>query len=130
MYKVTFNDGSEVIGGEPENSKWDTLPQKPIKSILIELMGQKVLLSGFEAYTHVVEHVVGVNVALKKISRVLLMGLFKNRSYQVIYDFDKAKVEYLTTREGEELRGKRIGGWRVGEPDGENPPKVRYKDLG
>lgn len=65
MYKVTFVDGSEFDGGEPDQSLWDMLPNKTIKSIVYWLKdSDKFHFTDFEEYNHCVERVQGVNQGL------------------------------------------------------------------
>src|SRR5580698_7382923 len=100
MYKIQFSDNTEFTGGEPDESLWDKIPEgKSIASLEYSFLGVSMLLKGFEAYNHVVEHaVVMLNVSgqtyptTHRISRVILLGKWQNRVYEIIYDLKHKRV--------------------------------------
>lgn len=138
MYIVTFEDGTTFEGGEPVNSRWDDLPNKPIKSLLymvtpvINHQAQtpiKYSFTDFEEYNHCVERVRGVNNSIDRIDKVIVMGRVKARVYQVVFDLKEGNVYQLVTVWGEEyspqvrmldgefagwLNGKPLTGWKFG----------------
>ena len=134
MYQVIFCDNTEYVGGEPNNSLWNEMPQKPIKSILYWLNeDSKYLFTDFEEYCHVVERSQVFNGSQKPqetVTKALIMGRVGKRVYQVIYNLKTGKTyqsclpygqEYsnqeLLSREGEFIgwkNGKPVGGWHQG----------------
>ena len=143
MYQVTFIDGTEFTGGEPEQSMWDMLPEKPIKSIVYWLTeSEKWRFSDFEEYCHCVERVKGVNSAIERVTKAIIMARVKERVYQVIFDLKRGITFQLVTPYGKEyspqervddagrflgyLNGKPVTGWRNGILDAEYPgPKLK-----
>lgn len=86
MYKVTFIDGSTFIGGNPDNSKWNLMPNKPIKKISY-LFGNKLLvLENYEAYNHLVDKKLYLNNSGTMIYKIRLLG--KKGNDIIIYNFD------------------------------------------
>jgi hypothetical protein len=99
MYKLLFADGSEFHGGEPDDSRWNEMPAKPIASLQYSLLGVTILMKGFLSYNHLVEHTVILNNDTRKvskgadrISRIILMGEWQCRVYEVIYDLGQGRV--------------------------------------
>jgi hypothetical protein len=135
MYKVTFEDGTEFDGGEPDISLWDQLPNKPIKSILYWVNNRKFIFSDFEEYNHCVERVFGVTTNMQAISRAIIMGRVKKRVYQVIFDF--RNKDFVVTRDvkpyGQEYNDKPLTGWKFGillEEDAFPGPKLKEVNDG
>lgn len=134
MYNIIFDDNTMFEGSNPQESKWQDIPNKPIKSIEYNLTPfLKYIFSNFESYNHIVERVNGINSNLKIISKVIIMGRSKNRIYQVMFD-DKGNVYRLVVKNGEEysptvkiidnkfagwLDGKPTLGWKIGIPNAE-----------
>ena len=124
MYQITFVDGSEFTGGEPNESMWDQLPQKAIKSLVYWLNEDlKFSFSDFEEYNHSVERIAGINNPLKIVSKALIMGRVGKRVYQVVFDLQTGKVYQLVTKYGEEYsheaiynREEQFTGWNNGKP--------------
>jgi hypothetical protein len=140
MYTVTFTDGTTFEGGSPNESLWDKIPAKPIRSIEYALTPfLKYLFKDFECYNHCVERVRGVNKGVEKITKVIIMGMTAKRVYQIMMD-DKGGVYQLVTEIGKEYspyskyldgkflgwgNGKPLAGWRPGVPlCDENQPKL------
>lgn len=150
MYQVTFIDGTEFTGGEPDSSMWDMLSKTPIKKILYWLHEkEKYELSNFEEYCHCVERCQIVNKAgdrpMEKITKVIVMGRVAQRVYQVVFDFKRGTTYRLCTPYGEEYsnqervdadgnflgysNAKAIGGWHHGILNAEYPgPKLKKVD--
>jgi hypothetical protein len=143
MYQVTFVDGEEFVGGEPNNSLWDNLSKKPIKSLIYWLNEDlKFSFSNFEEYNHSVERIKGVNNGLEVVSKAIIMGRVGKRVYQVIYDLKRGTVHQLVTKYGEEYshesrydiegnflgwnNGKPLSGWKYGILNADFPgPKLK-----
>jgi hypothetical protein len=129
MYEVTFTDGTIFKGGQPSNSLWDQMPDKPIRSILYSLTPfLEYKFSGFDSYNHTVERVRGVNTTLEIINKVIIMGRTQNRVYEIMMDA-KGGVYQLVVENGKEyspvskledgkfkgwVNGKPLSGWRHG----------------
>jgi hypothetical protein len=126
MYKVLFADGSEFSGGDIFESRWNEMPDKPIASLQYSLFGVSLALRGFEAYNHVLENVIFLNrprrigKAGHTITRIILMGTWQGRIYEVIYDVIKTKVFQKS-----ELFTKKYSGWKIGTFDPDCLPTIR-----
>lgn len=126
MYTVYFADGSEFQGGDIANSRWNEMPGKPIASLQYSLFGVSLVLRGFEAYNHILENVILLNRPRKTgkgghtISRIILMGSWQGRIYEVIYDVIKAKVFQKF-----EFSTKKYSGWKTGTFDPNCLPTIR-----
>ncbi len=100
MYKIRFSDDTEFVGGEPENSLWNEIPEtKSIASLQYSFLGASFLFKDFESYNHIVERaVVLLNYAGKtyppanRITRIIIMAKWQNRVYEVVYDLKTQKI--------------------------------------
>ena len=122
MYTILFSDGSTFEGGNPQDSKWDQIPNKAIQSILYSLTPFiSYKFSDFDSYNHCVERVRGVNTSMEVISKVIIMGRTKNRVYQIMMD-DKGGVYSLVVENGKEYSPQskivdgKFAGWANGKP--------------
>jgi hypothetical protein len=129
MYSIAFDDGTTFEGGNPSESRWGEIPKKPIKSIDYSLTPFITYhFEGFEAYNHMIERIKGVNKAIDVIDKVCIMGLTKNRVYQILLIRD-GSVFQLVVPYGKEYspqiklmngkfngweNGKSLAGWREG----------------
>ncbi|MBN1546533.1 MAG: hypothetical protein JW902_07740 [Syntrophaceae bacterium] len=140
MFKVRFADNSEFIGGEPQDSRWNGIPSKPIACLQYSLLGVNILMKGFQSYNHLVEHTVILNNnAVKvggktdRISRIILMGEWCNRIYEVIYDLGQGRVYQQVRGFQKESAEKNIAsrdrtgitGWKKGTFDPHVSPAIR-----
>jgi hypothetical protein len=144
MFKVRFQDNSEFTGGEPDESHWNEMPVKPIASLQYSLLGVTILMKGFLSYNHLVEHTVILNNGSGKvsqgadrISRIILMGEWGNRIYEVIYDlgqgriyqqvrvFSKRIMNNHATSNHDISKVTGMTGWRKGIIEFNSHPKIR-----
>ena len=109
MYKVVFEDNTVFIGGEPNDSKWNEMPDKPIKKIEYYLSKIPIVLENFEAYNHIIERVKFINRPGQRITKIILMGKKKSLVYQLIFDLKKKKMFQEKT-----LYNKQYTGWKIG----------------
>jgi hypothetical protein len=124
MYQVTFIDGTEFAGGEPDQSMWDMLPDKPIQALTYWIKdSDKYHFTDFEEYNHCVERVQGVNGGFQSISKVIVMGRVGKRVYEVLFDLTQGRVYQFVAPYGEEYGSKAITnkegyitGWEAGRP--------------
>ena len=130
MYQVTFTDGTEFTGAEPNESLWDQLPKKPIKSIVYWLNEDlKFIFTDFEEYCHLVERVKILNKAdssqkpIEMLTKAIIMGRVSKRVYQVVFDLKRGSVYQLVAKYGEEYSSQEtLGkdgsflGWHNGKP--------------
>lgn len=122
MFITTFTDGSTFQGGNPQDSKWDQMPNLPIKEIEYSLTPFiKYVFKDFDGYNHCVERVRGVNTSFERITRVIIMGRTENRVYQIMLDQD-GSVYQLVVPVGKEysveskLQNGKFAGWSNAKP--------------
>ena len=121
-YTITFEDGTEFVGGSPADSKWDSIPKKPIKQLeyrLTPMIGY--LFKDFDAYNHLVERVKTVNASGELITKLVVMGAVANRVYQIILD-SQGNVFRTVVGAGKEyspsckLEDGKFAGWNNPKP--------------
>lgn len=145
MYKIRFADNSEYTGGEPQDSRWNDMPDKAIESIQYSFLGIGFIFKGFESYNHILERVVVLSnnpaQAVKppqRITKIILMARWKSRVYEVIYDLERKRVyqqvevfgkKYIDKEISVLGRNMRIGqattGWKKGVFDPKAHPKIK-----
>jgi hypothetical protein len=111
MYKVYFDQTNEVFnGGSLQNSKWNLMPDKPIKKLVYQLDDKCVVAENFESYNHLIEHVSFLNKNMPtKISKVSL--LLKRKEDCVIITFSQQGI----TEEIIDLKDlPKVTGWKRG----------------
>lgn len=119
MYKIIFIDNTIFIGGNPDNSKWNLMPLKPIKCLEYNLGKKQLRLEGYEAYNHLVERIVVLGRG-KRINKVILMAKKEENILKIIFDFVENKIKYDVADFGKEYKGQATTGWKKGII-GENP---------
>jgi hypothetical protein len=113
MYKIIFIDRSEWMGGEPNNSLWNSMPNKPIKEIKYSLFNQSFILNNYDAYNHLAERTSTLD-GQQSITKVFLMGKKGNRVDIIVFDLQKKQI-YKQTKEFEkEYYGNPTSGWKQG----------------
>ena len=105
MYTIFFEDGTTFGGGEPDNSLWNEMPNKPIKKLIYKLFGKTIELENYEEYNHSVfcNYVLGKNktfissvqikVKYKLLIKIFEFNYFKKQLIVKIeenYGLDKA----------------------------------------
>jgi hypothetical protein len=115
MYKIIFNDDTEFIGGEYNNSKWNEIPNKPIKKISYNLLNHTIIFEEYEAYNHLVEKVQFIlNNNQAAIGKIFLMAKKNNIVYTIIFDLFNKKIYQETYEFGKEYYGGSTSGWKQG----------------
>lgn len=115
MYKIIFEDLSEFIGGDLENSKWNEIPNKPIKKIEYSLLEKTAILENYEAYNHLVERVEFILINNKpRINKILLMAKKNNTVYIFIFDLFTKEIYSEVHEFGKEYYGNFTTGWKLG----------------
>lgn len=123
MYRITFNDGTHFDGGEPHASKWNEMPQKPIKKLEYNIHGKNIVMEGYEAYNHLIEHrnMIQGNNKINHISNLILMGKKGNDIFKIIYSFRTKKIKYDIVKFGKEYNNKPTTGWKPGIKSDKKP---------
>jgi len=115
MYKTFFEDNTEFIGGNPENSLWNKMPDKPIKKIEYSLLNHTAIFENYESYNHLAEKVEFILTNKKcRITKVLLMAKKNDIVYIFIFDLFLKKVYQDSYTFGKEYCGKSTTGWKKG----------------
>lgn len=113
MYTIFFEDGTTFEGGEPNNSLWNEMPNKPIKKLIYKLFGKTIELENYEEYNHLVflNYVLGKNQTFIssiqiKVKYGLLIG---------IYEFNYLKKQLIVkVEENYGLNVEKDTGWKTG----------------
>ena len=113
MYKVTFTDNSEFIGGEFTDSKWNEMPQKPIQKIEYKMGNKNIIAEGYEAYNHVVEKLYVFQKG-QAISKVMLMLKKDEDVLVLVYNLIRKKFDYEIAIFGKEYNNRATTGWKIG----------------
>ena len=121
MFKIIFSDQTIFIGGESTDSKWNTMPNKPIKKLEYKLKNKTINLENYHAYNHLVEKVCFLN-GKQKITKIILMAKKDDNVLLLVYDFIKNKFYYDAKTFGREYNNKPTSGWKQGVLNKE--PKV------
>lgn len=113
MYKILFIDNTQFIGGEPQNSKWLEIPDKPIHSLGYKVGNILIIMRGYESYNHVVKYGISVNKKSKNnpMIQIILMGKNKEKVQRIIIDFIKQDINQDIVNFGEEYNNKPHPGW-------------------
>jgi len=115
MYTVTYTDNSTFAGGTLQDSKWNTMPNKKIQSIIYKLnQGKRIRLSGFSEYNQIVEKVRFANKSGEQITKFIVMAKYKEYTYQLIVDFQKNTISQKKVLVDTEYMGKPVNGWKQG----------------
>ena len=62
LYTIIFNDGTEFEGGNTLKTKWNDIPDKPIKSIVYNVpLGNRYIISDFKRIYHYIEALKDLN---------------------------------------------------------------------
>jgi len=79
LYTIIFEDSTAYLGGDYNNTKWNDIPNKKIRTIFYFLPnGDSIGLTKYDKYYHmieVVEDLNGINRGIKKIEYTYIMGL-------------------------------------------------------
>jgi len=116
MYKVVYEDKTEFLGGDLQNSKWNEMPSKPISIIGYPIPNSKQILvmEGYEAYNHHIERGKFLDGS-ETLIRIILMGKSKNIVHCCSIDLKTSKIDIKTETFGRELRGGATTGWKEGK---------------
>lgn len=86
LYTIIYEDSTAFLGGDYNNTKWNEIPNKKIRSIFYQLPnGDAIGLSKYDKYFHMIEAVEdlnGKNRGIKKLEYAYIMGL-KNDNVRV-----------------------------------------------
>lgn len=117
MYTLTFQNGECWIGGEPDNSKWNEIPDKPIKKIEYKISDNEIIFENYDAYNHLVERIKTFD-GRNKIIKIYVMAKKDTSAY--IFEFDLFKREVISriANFGNEYYGKATTGWKTGIAEG------------
>lgn len=111
----TFHVNGEIFkGGEPQDSKWNEMPNSSIKVLEYDFLGETIVLENYEEYNHLVERVAFVNTGGQGISKVLLMAKQASQVLKITINFIKKRVDYDVVEFGKEYNNKPTTGWKEG----------------
>lgn len=114
MYKIIFVDGTEFNGGNPENSEWNKIPDKPIAELYYDYLGKQIHLQNYEAYNHLLKHAFNINTQQSVIVAVLLLVKEHDIVQRFIYDLIRNELIVDKVTYGQEYNNKPALGWKAG----------------
>jgi len=114
MYSVKFVDDTIFVGGNPNDSKWNDIPNKLIKELQYDYLGKEITLINFEAYNHIVKYGYRLDSQLKFMNAVILMVREGNNVKRFIFDFIKNELIIDVVNYGLEYNNKHVSGWKTG----------------
>lgn len=114
MYKIIFRDGETYWGGNPENSNWGNIPNKPISELHYDYLGKKIYLKNYESYNHLIKHAFRIDNQKQFITEIIIMALEKNMVKRIIFDLINRKILVDNVPVNREYNNKPISGWKIG----------------
>ena len=109
----------KLVSGELiQNVDWNSIPSNEvIRYMDFKVGGQTIRLMGYERYLRLKEMVQGVNVALKGVSKVILVGQNGMMCDKVVVDLINGSVTKEQVCFDEVYNGQRIDDkfWRAGQ---------------
>lgn len=115
-YKITFSDDTIFKGGSPDNSLWNTIPNKPIKKIVYKYKGKIICLEGYSSYCHIVKRGTALIGNFSGILEVILIARDNKKAHNFIWDLKKNMFYTATTEINKEYNGNKVSGWKLGIP--------------
>ena len=114
MYSIIFSNNKKWHGGSPEASKWNEIPNEPIKQIKYTYKNRTVILEDYNSYCHIVKKGSALIGNFSGILQVILMARTKKESQLFIWDLLKSEFYTATTEIDKEYNGKKVSGWKLG----------------
>ena len=125
MYSIIFKDNTIFKGNNPENSNWNSMPNKLIKSITYKYKNRTVILENYCEYNHIVKRGnIIVGGGFSGILKVIVMGRTKKESNLFIWDLKRGEFYSATAEINKEYEGKKVTGWKEGVIDGKSTYKI------
>ena len=113
MYKITFEDNTVFYGGQPQNSKWNEIPDKKIIQIDYQLGNKRIIMKDYDGYNHIVKHAQIFNHG-QCIYQIILMGKENDKVTKIVFDIKKHTVVREYSVLGREINGALSTGWKKG----------------
>lgn len=114
MYKIFFEDGAVFMGGEPINSLWNKIPDKPIKKIEYVLFGHTIFIEGYDKYNHLLKHNYSILSSKQFVSNIILLAKNGNQVIKFVFDIIKKRLIIEESIFGKEFEGQPSTGWKEG----------------
>jgi hypothetical protein len=112
MLTIKFTDGEVLKGGS-----WNTLPNKPISKVALEVPGHKIIMQDYEMYNHLVERVFNVIGKTTTIRAIYLMGKKGNQVQIINYNLITGQIIESHAEFCQEYNGRPSTGWKNGIAD-------------
>lgn len=113
MYEITFISGEVWRGGNIQNSKWNEIPNKPIKKLEYFLFNHHLVLENFNAYNHLKEKISTLD-GKTLITKIYVLVKENNKVIYFEYNFKNQQIIKKESIYGCEYYGKPAGGWKQG----------------
>jgi len=109
MLTIKFTDGELV-----QNVGWNSLPNKLIQSVTLELQGRKIKMQGFEEYNHLQEKSFNVMGGITQLRAIYLMGRKEINAKVIKFDLITNRITESITDINKEYNDRPSTGWKKG----------------
>jgi len=110
MLTVKLASGEILSGGS-----WNTLPDKPIQAVVLEVQGRRIKMQGFEEYNFLREYAYKViGNGTNQVIAIYLMGRKGVNSKVIRLDLITNEVTEAITEIKKEYNGRPSTGWKKG----------------
>lgn len=110
MLTVKFTDGEILQGGS-----WNTLPDRPIQAVVLELQGRRIKMQGFEEYNFLREYAYKViGNGTNQVIAVYLMGRKGVNTKVICLELATNEITETITEIEKEYNGRACTGWKKG----------------
>lgn len=115
MYKIIYEDESTFVAGKDlENSKWNEMPDKPIRRIEYTLLNRTLILENYEEYNHLV---MKASVLFSKLSGVIKVILVTKEKENINkFTFNLLTNQIILDENCEDKKSSSTG-WKKGIAD-------------
>jgi len=116
MYKLYLSDGSIFADSAPLHSKWNQAPVLPVEKMIYIFGNNRIELSGFEAYNHLVERTFRF-MGTRSVERPTAIRLCVKAGTKTICLKCNTETQIVTREEfeyGTEDNGNPVLGWKAG----------------
>jgi len=116
MYKITYEDDTTFFGGQPNNSKWNEMPDKKIISIDYQIGNKRLVMKNYDGYNHQIEQAQTFGRG-QFLTKIILMGKEYDRVTKIVFDIKNHTVVREYSVLGREINGGLSTGWKKGIED-------------
>ncbi len=113
LYKVYFSDNTVFDGGGVLDTKWNSMPDKPIMAIEHFAFKPTLLIKDYEQYNHLLEWGNLVGTPRNMLLKITVLGIKKDIIDVFCIDY-KEKMQKFSINISKEYLSPYITGWKMG----------------